>query len=796
MGNRFLTMTGYHSLVKAHGILASITFLLVVPAAILVMRFYGRNPRNAVRFHIWLQITALLLTTVVFAIGLFQVGSRRSLTNPHHGIGVALFVLVWLQVIGGSVIHRIERGRRRYHVPLKAMLHHWLGRAIALLGIAQIALGLTVYGSPLYLFVLYALWVFLLLLVYFILQWRHERRRAHVAPGNSEYSSEVITEQRPQHSHSGFGKIAGAGAAGAGLAALWNRRNKPKRRHSESDLTYTSRSSSSEYYGEKPDRAENRTGWGKRILQVGAIGGGLAAAKKLFDRRKAGRDDESEVGPYRPPLGGNTSIGSDSVSRLEEGRPPRPVTPTGPAASGARPTHPLAQPPMTAGPGSGRASEDYSYYSYESSSPSRQGRHQTFRQAAAAGGTMYAVRQLFKKRGQKKEEDRTEELRQQRVEQEKIARMNSQHRYTGDGAAPPRRPRHNRATSQTASDVSSLIDGSVQRPGMSGPASGMSSATPVPGGPGAAASSALADRNRIRPVGTDPPIAHTGPTSAPMPMGGDLPPPVPTHGTELSSGSELYTTPSGGQRHRHHLAGPQAPPLATSGGAPFGPAASAAAPPDRRRRHHQPHHDAANTDSLESPPVSIHVKTQDNGRKVTLRRLTEEEAAAQRAARRTDRRTSRRRRNSSLGSSSGGELAGPGPSTGTGAHDRWKRTEQIEAAQQAAIDAGSTPRPSTTNVNANAHYGSMYPTPPPPGTHQTIDPQTGFSYAVPRPPPIPASMSISNVGPGESVTSPGTETSGPSEYANNRRRRRAERAQARLAREGRTGGGGNTVDFT
>ena len=781
MGNRFFTMTGYHGLVKAHGILASITFLLLVPAAILLMRFYGANPRRAVRSHIWLQIVTLLLTTVVFAVGWFLVGPQRSLTNPHHGIGLALFILVWVQVIGGSVIHRIERGRRRFHVPLKAMLHHWLGRGIALLGIAQVALGLTLYGSPLFLFVLYAVWISLLVIVYFILQWRHERRKAHVAPGDSDYTSEAMTEQRPTKSHSGFGKIAAAGAAGAGLGALFSRRNKPKRRHSESDLTYTSRSSSSSYFNEKPGRPQNRPGWGKRILEVGAIGGGLAAARSLFNRRKPGRDDESEIGAYRPPLGGNTTIGSDSVSRLEEGRPSRPVTPPGGiAAAAGRPTHPLAQPPMIPGSGPGRVSEEYSYYDYESSSPSRQGRHQTFKQAVVAGGTMYAVRQLFKNRRQKKEEDRAEQLRQQRVEQEKIARMNSQHRYTGDGAVPPRRPRHNRLASQTASDVSSLIDGSVRRPGTSGHISGLSTTIPITGAASAATASALADRNRIRPVGSDPPRPPSGPPP-PIPVGAGLPPPVPAHNSDmLSSGSELYTGPSGRPHHRQNLATDAA---AAAGGAALGAAAA-----DRRRRHH----DGANTDSLESAPVSIHVKTQDNGRKVTLRRLTEEEAAAQRAARRVERRGSRRRRNSSLGSSSGGEgLAGPSSS----ANDRWRRTEQLEAQQQAELDASSlTPRPSGMNVAPTS--GSMYPTPPPPGTHQTIDPQTGLSYAVPPPPPIPTNTSISNLGPGESITSPGTETSGPSEYANNRRRRRAERAQARLAREGKTGGGGNTVDFT
>lgn len=836
MGNRFFTMAGYHNLVKAHGILATITFLFIVPAAILLMRFYGANPRRAIRLHIWLQITTLLLATAVIAIGFFQVGPPRSLTNPHHGIGTAIYVLIWAQVIGGAAVHRIERGRRKFHVTLKAMVHHWLGRAIALLGIAQVALGLTLYGSPLFLFVIYAIWVFILVILYFVLQWRHERRRAHLAGGRSDYSEEVIVEQRPVESHSGFGKFAAGGAAGAGLAALFSRNKKPKRRYSESDMTYTtsSSSSSSSWHNEKTQKQQKKTGLGTRVLQVGAIGGGLAAAKSLFSRRKNDRDDESDVGPYRPPTGagGVQSIGTDSASRLEEGRPPRPVTPVA-AASGARPTHPLAQPPITPGPG--RYSEEYSYYEYESSSPSRQGRHQSFKQAVAAGGAIYAVRQLFKNRKQKKDEERAEELRRQRIEQEKLARANSKHKYTGDGITPPRRPRHNRLASQTASDISSLINGSVHRPGMSG----ISTATPIAGGAGAAAASALADRNQIRPVGTDPVIAHPGPPSAMQQP--NMPPIPPPHTEPLSSGSELYTSTSGRQRHRHHL--PPNPTTSAGGDAAVdaataGAAAGLATQARNRRRHSQSQ--TANTDSLESPPVSIHVKTQDNGRKVTLRRLTEEEAAAQRAARRAERRNSRRRRTSSLSSSSGGEalgasvgVAGYGARPGTAttaasANERWRRNEQIEADQQATMDANTnvgsaTPVASQANLGAGAGMGApnpyttpSYPTPPPPGTqyippqsqpqyqnlyapsnNQTIDPQTGAHYSIPLPPPIPASTSnLGGPGGSASVTSPGTETSGPSEYANNRRRRRAERAQARLARQGAGGGGtGNTVEF-
>merc|ERR1711939_614800 len=87
-------------------------------------------------------------------------------------------------------------------------------------------------------------------------------------------------------------------------------------------------------------------------------------------------------------------------------------------------------------------------------------------------------------------------------------------------------------------------------------------------------------------------------------------------------------------------------------------------------------------------------------------------------------------------------------------------------------EAAAAPRPVAPVVPST---GLLYPTPPPPGT-QGVDPRTGQPYHVPPPPPIPGSTS--NLGPGGSaITSPGTETSGATEYANNRRRRRAERGR-------------------
>lgn len=124
MGNRFKELTGYKSIIIGHGVVAAITFLGIIPAAIFMARFYHRSPRLALRMHIWLQILTVLLTTVVFTLGWFAVGPERSLTNPHHGIGLAIFVMVLVQAIGGGLIHHREKGRERFKIPLKLMVSY------------------------------------------------------------------------------------------------------------------------------------------------------------------------------------------------------------------------------------------------------------------------------------------------------------------------------------------------------------------------------------------------------------------------------------------------------------------------------------------------------------------------------------------------------------------------------------------------------------------------------------------------------------------------------------------------
>ncbi|RKF57157.1 putative cytochrome b561 ferric reductase transmembrane [Erysiphe neolycopersici] len=173
MGNRFSTLKQYHHIIKAHGILAVITFLIIVPAAIMIAQFSTRSRFWAIRLHIYFQILTILLSTVVFTLGWFAVGPSRSFTNPHHGIGLAIYVLILVQGLFGYIIYlRSNNYQTPRKLPLPVMLHEWVGKATALLGFAQVPLGLALYGSPKFTFVLYALWMALLLVLFFILKYK------------------------------------------------------------------------------------------------------------------------------------------------------------------------------------------------------------------------------------------------------------------------------------------------------------------------------------------------------------------------------------------------------------------------------------------------------------------------------------------------------------------------------------------------------------------------------------------------------------------------------------------------
>lgn len=259
MGNRFRGLSQYHTLILGHGVVAAITFMGVVPAAIFIAKFYHSGGRLAYKLHVYLQILTVFLATVVLVLGWFAVGPDRSLSNPHHGIGVAIYVCVLVQFLYGWWMSRRERKRTSPHptLPLKVHLHRLFGRAIAILAFVQIALGLTLYGSPLVLFVLYALVGTFLLLLYLVLEYRNKPRIGdRVSPSGarsdyySDYTGSYLTgdrteltedrqsrrssQQHDEKSSGGWAKKALVGAGLIGAYKWWS--GKRKKQDTDEDL--------------------------------------------------------------------------------------------------------------------------------------------------------------------------------------------------------------------------------------------------------------------------------------------------------------------------------------------------------------------------------------------------------------------------------------------------------------------------------------------------------------------------------------------------------------------------------
>lgn len=263
MGNRFRDLPQYHSLIRGHGIVAAITFLGIVPAAILIAKFGQRNPGLSLKLHVYLQVLTVLLTTVVLILGWFAVGPERALTNPHHGIGVAIYVLVLFQFLWGWLMFKIERRKKAAPtmLPKKVFIHRLLGRALALLGFAQIALGLTLYGSPLVLFILYAVAGLILITTYIVLDFRKKYRshgresRPGPGPAGSEYYSDY-------------------GSYLSGSRTDYTR-ERSRRREEEED--------------------KSNWGWGKKLLALGGVLGAWRLWKRRNERKEDDRTDRDDA---------------------------------------------------------------------------------------------------------------------------------------------------------------------------------------------------------------------------------------------------------------------------------------------------------------------------------------------------------------------------------------------------------------------------------------------------------------------------------------------------------------------
>jgi len=649
MGNRFATLTQYHSLVTAHGVLAAITFLFLVPAAVLIKRFHrARYHETNLRTHAYLNVLAVGFSTVVFILGFFAVGPSRALSNPHHGIGVAIYVLILLQAFGGRMIRNVRGHSFRAHC------HRWMGRTIGLLGVVQIPLGLTLYGSPKYTFVLYALWMTFLLLVYFVLSYTREGDRAYASEREGGRS-----EKRKSSGGMGWLMPVAAGAAALALLRGGGKKKKDERARSVSRSRSRSRSrarsasrmrsrsrgheaiasrrGSDSYVDEKYERRKSEGGGGfmSKALGVGAALGAGALFSRMLGRKERSRHDEeysavatdtpsrsNRIRRHRPPP---SEYSDDYTVRSGHGGrggsilpPPNPTAAAAalsaaemrPGVVGGRPppTTPQRSHPGRSAVESGLDASDYSSYV----SPSRRADERRKSGGGVGKGLLaglglgWFANKLRGRRGEYREEDRL------RAEEDDRRAGYHGSRFTGDGYPSPTRShsrRHRPGRPMPApsgvtsvSDESSMIE---PRPvsGYGGPpmAPVPPSAPPPPGYAPVTPVPLRASRSGSR-------TRHEMGSSAAMP-------PMPPD-TYHESGSESYFS-SGGQPARRHSSRRR-----REGEA----AAAAAAATAGRLAAEEDHRHHRGGGSSSGQPVSVKVKVHDDpDRNITLRRVPAEE---------------------------------------------------------------------------------------------------------------------------------------------------------------------------
>jgi hypothetical protein len=624
---------------------------------------------------------------------------------------------------------------------------------IALLGIAQVPLGLTLFGSPLPLFILFAIWAFILLVLYFVFSYRNQPEMDF--DDRSTYITDTsVGTRRTRHSRGpGVGKLATAGAAGAGLAAMASRRHSRSRSRSRRGGTTVlssrpdsrsrrdsrSRVNESEftdsYLSDEKYRREPKKGgtWKDRILGAGAAAGGIFAARKFFNRKE--KRAPTETGSdfsYSRPLGPSEVTQTD-LSRLEEGRAPespanrrddwRRVEEREAAQAATMAGSPLRKGHRPARSGTSMDSFDSrTSLSQETEMTRPRERPYGLKEGVATLGMIGFLKHSLGKRGKTKEDARVEEMRMQDEEEERITRMNSQRRKKYGSGPPPRRGHGPPSTILSESEMTGITP-SVRPPPMD---------------------------STVRPSDS-----HVRPPRAGV------------YSVMSDSGSEADTAAGARHHRRHRTADGSGLPAGTAGS---GTVTALGSPSKRERR--------GSRDDVASPPVSVKVKMHNDGRHVTLRRLNEEEAAAEREARRKDRQ--RKNRAGSVSSLSGG------------GGDRWRRTEAMEAAQAQEMQQGSSIPPPPMPNSGHLRMPEAHLPPPPPGPPPVFGQgqnQAPSHTPLPPPPPIPAAAdTVLSSPPGTQIY--GTETD-VSNYDSNRRRRRAERAQAKQARLG-----GSRVEFS
>ncbi|XP_042063037.1 cytochrome b561 domain-containing protein At4g18260-like [Salvia splendens] len=190
--------------IKLHGFLLWASVGLLMPAAILVKRMSnreesGKRLRIIFYIHAITQVVSVLLASAAAVMSLKYFDN--SFNNDHQRIGLAFYVIMWLQALAG--ICRPHRGSKSRNI---WFIFHWLvGIIVSLLGVINIYTGLEAYHkrslkNVSIWTILFTVQVSLTLFVYLLQEKWHYIRKQGAILGNKPVQPtsdrEMITESQ------------------------------------------------------------------------------------------------------------------------------------------------------------------------------------------------------------------------------------------------------------------------------------------------------------------------------------------------------------------------------------------------------------------------------------------------------------------------------------------------------------------------------------------------------------------------------------------------------------------------
>ena len=131
------------TMIRAHGTLASIVFLVLFPIGAMTVRMPGLN--LPIWVHAGIQIFTYCCFVAAAGLGIYLATNLALLTNHHPIIGMILLGLLFVQPFFGLLHHSAYKKKQKR--TLVSYVHIWGGRLMIILGMINGGLGIQLVGD-------------------------------------------------------------------------------------------------------------------------------------------------------------------------------------------------------------------------------------------------------------------------------------------------------------------------------------------------------------------------------------------------------------------------------------------------------------------------------------------------------------------------------------------------------------------------------------------------------------------------------------------------------------------------